>query len=53
MKGIEPHQIPDYKGFVTKYAGTSSDENFCEMVSFLAIGKLPQSQVELLKPILS
>jgi hypothetical protein len=53
MKGIEPHQIPDYKGFVTKYAGTNPEENFAEMVSFFAIGKLPQSQIGLLEPILS
>lgn len=53
MKGLEPHQIPGFKGFITRYAGTNEEENFCEMVSFYAIGKLPKDQVELLEPILS
>jgi hypothetical protein len=51
MKGIEPHQI-DYKGFITKYAATNPEENFCEMVSYYALGKLPKAQIELLEPIL-
>jgi hypothetical protein len=52
MKGVEVHQIPDFKGFISKYAATNPEENFCEMVSFYAIGKLPASQVELLKEVL-
>jgi len=53
MKGIEPHQIQDFKGFITKYAEINPEENFCEMVAHYALGKLPVSQVDLLKPILS
>jgi len=52
LKGVEPHQIPGFKGFITRYAGTNPIENFAEMVSFYALGKLPDDQVELLKPIL-
>jgi hypothetical protein len=51
-KGIEPHLRPDFRGFITHYASTDQEENFCEMVSFYAIGKLPKSQVELLLPVL-
>ncbi len=51
-KGIEPHHQPDFRGFITRYAGKNPDENFAEMVSFYALGKLPASQVELLEPVL-
>lgn len=51
---IEGKPIEQQKGlsFVSGYAKKSPGENFAEMVSFYAIGKLPQEQVELLKPIL-
>ena len=40
--------------FVTGYAKSGGpEENFCEMVSFYAMGKLPQDQLDLLLPILS
>ena len=38
--------------FVTDYAKTNEHENFAEMVSYYAIGNLPDEQVELLKPLL-
>jgi hypothetical protein len=39
--------------FVTGYAEKGGPgENFAEMVSFMAIGKLPKEQVELLRPLL-
>ena len=53
LKGLSPADIPDFKGFVTKYARTNPDENFAEMVSFYVLGKLPKTQVPLLEEILS
>lgn len=39
--------------FVTAYAESGGPgENFAEMVSFMALGKLPKEQVELLRPLL-
>ena len=40
--------------FITAYAKSGGPgENFAEMVSFYALGKLPKEQVELLLPLLS
>jgi hypothetical protein len=39
--------------FITAYAKRGGPaENFAEMVSFYAVGKLPKEQVELLEPLL-
>lgn len=39
--------------FVTPYAKSGGpEENFCEMVAFYCLGKLPPAQVELLTPLL-
>jgi hypothetical protein len=51
-KGIEPHLRPEYKGFITPYAKSNPSENFAEMVSYYAIGKLPQAQIELLESVI-
>jgi hypothetical protein len=53
MKGLDLGSLPGFKGFITPYARTDPDENFAEMVSFFAIGKLPQDQIALLEPILN
>ena len=50
LKGIIGHSMGK---FVTPYAKKSPSENFAEMVSFYAIGKLPETLIELLKPIIS
>lgn len=52
LKGIEPHQNPRFRGFITHYAGKDPDENFAEMVAYYALGKLPTVQVEMLTPLL-
>jgi hypothetical protein len=52
MKLPVPKADPDMS-FVTGYAGTHPDENFAEMVSFLAIGKLSAPLKAMLDPILS
>jgi hypothetical protein len=43
----------EFKGFVTQYAATDPDENFCEMVSYYALGKLPKVQIPLIEAILN
>lgn len=46
-------RAPGALTFVTGYAEKGGpEENFCEMVAFYAMGKLPPQQVELLKPLL-
>lgn len=35
---------PNYKGFVTNYAGKDPDENFAEMFAFYCMGRLPVLQ---------
>ena len=51
LKGVE--QKVDPLDFVTGYAKKGGPgENFAEMVSFYAIGKLPKEQIDLLLPIL-
>jgi hypothetical protein len=50
--GKPPETREDYGGFITGYAKKDPDENFAEMVSFYAIGKLPKNQVAMLEPIL-
>ena len=46
-------QKVDPLDFITPYAKKGGPaENFCEMVSFLALGELPKEQVDLLAPIL-
>ncbi len=52
FKGIPPHEQKDFKGFVTGYAKKSPGENFAEMISYFAIGKLPDEQKELLYKVL-
>ena len=52
LKGVE--QKVDPLDFVTHYAKKGGPgENFAEMVSFYALGKLPQAQLDLLLPILN
>jgi hypothetical protein len=51
MQGME--QKVDPLDFITNYAKKGGpSENFAEMVSFYAIGKLPKEQLDLLLPIL-
>jgi len=51
LNGVE--QKVDPLDFITAYAKKGGPgENFAEMVSFMALGKLPQAQVDLLLPIL-
>jgi hypothetical protein len=51
LKGVE--QKVDPMDFITPYAKVGGpEENFCEMVSFYALGKLPKAQLDLLLPIL-
>lgn len=52
LKGIDPHMIEDYKGFVTKYASTDPDENFAEMVAYYVTNRLPKPQIPLLEAVL-
>lgn len=51
--GSEPHQRPGFVGFITQYASTDPEENFCEMVSYYATGKLPSKQVGMILPLLA
>lgn len=49
----KPERSPDFKGFITSYAQKGGpDENFAEMVSYYALGMLPQGLSELLEPII-
>jgi hypothetical protein len=43
---------PDYKGFVTDYAGKSPSENFAEMFAFYCMGRLPALQNGLFEELL-
>lgn len=43
--------IPDF-GFVNKYSRTNEEENFCEMLRFYCMGKLPPTQAALIEPVL-
>lgn len=44
-QGTRDLDDPDHLGFVTAYAKKSPSENFAEMFSFYAMGKLPKSLV--------
>ena len=53
IEGRELERGPDFNGFITPYAKSGGpSENFAEMVSYYAAGKLPSGLVELLEPIL-
>jgi hypothetical protein len=38
---------PDFRGFITPYAATDAEENFCEMFSYYCVGELPPTQAAL------
>ena len=50
-KADEAGEIPP-KGFVNRYASKSPDENFCEMLRYYCMGKLPESQAALIEPVI-
>lgn len=50
---LKGERLESDSSFITHYAKIGGpSENFAEMVSFYAMGKLPHSQVELLKPLI-
>ena len=51
IEGKSPDQQKSVS-FVSDYAKKSPGENFAEMVSYWAIGKLPAEQIEMLKQII-
>ena len=53
LKGIDVRKRPDFKGFITTYAKSDPEENFCEMFAFYCRGDLPNAQAVLFEKVIS
>lgn len=44
LKGVNPRDTLDFKGYITSYAAKDPSENFAEMFSFYCLNALPPTQ---------